>query len=56
MITLHDRQFPVRVRKFAVLDGSAVATTQGADGRPCGAHRAGSQPYFTWHRTTVFRG
>ncbi|MGZ3145679.1 HNH endonuclease [Lentzea chajnantorensis] len=152
VITLHDRQFPVRVRKFAVLDGSAVVTTRkeqrelrrvllggrtaapcdlcghefpgdflvaahikkrslctdderndlanvamlactfGCDslfesglitvddtghvrswvedglrgrlrdhldqlhGRPCGAHRAGSQPYFTWHRTTVFRG
>ncbi|MGI5502739.1 hypothetical protein [Lentzea sp. CA-135723] len=26
------------------------------DGRACGAHRVGSQPYFTWHRTNVYRG
>lgn len=25
-------------------------------GRPCGAHRADSQPYFTWHRANVYRG
>ncbi|WP_089949541.1 hypothetical protein [Lentzea xinjiangensis] len=25
-------------------------------GRPCGAHRAGSQPYFAWHRANVYRG
>lgn len=25
-------------------------------GRLCGAHRSGSQPYFTWHRTNVYRG
>ncbi|MFD4670726.1 HNH endonuclease [Lentzea sp. NPDC058450] len=26
------------------------------DGRACGAHRTGSHPYFTWHRTNVYRG
>jgi hypothetical protein len=25
-------------------------------GRPCGAHRTSSQPYFAWHRTNVYRG
>ncbi|SEQ04209.1 hypothetical protein [Lentzea albida] len=26
------------------------------DGRPCGAHRTGSEGYFTWHRANVYRG
>lgn len=26
------------------------------DGRPCSAHSAGSEPYFAWHRSSVFRG
>lgn len=25
-------------------------------GRPCRAHHANSEPYFAWHRTTIFRG
>ncbi|ANZ40419.1 hypothetical protein BBK82_34785 [Lentzea guizhouensis] len=25
-------------------------------GRSCSAHRTGSQPYFSWHRTNVYRG
>ncbi|MCP2249655.1 HNH endonuclease [Lentzea aerocolonigenes] len=25
-------------------------------GRPCGAHRTSSQPYFAWHRDNVYRG
>ncbi|OLF14384.1 hypothetical protein BLA60_04470 [Actinophytocola xinjiangensis] len=30
--------------------------TSALTGRPCRAHHTNSEPYFAWHRTTIFRG
>ncbi|MFI7673244.1 hypothetical protein [Actinophytocola sp. NPDC049390] len=47
-----------RVRT-APLDGVPEAfrdRTAALTGRPCRAHHADSEPYFAWHRTSIFRG
>jgi hypothetical protein len=48
--------FVCSVPPAGVPEGKWREQLQHLDGRRCAAHSQGSEPYFAWHRATMFRG